>query len=114
MMKRLDEPVKKMTGVRFACGVLAASMIGAVAMAQDLPLTQGFMRNQMHPLDPTRDITNPVMESTLHKPLPEQYIWTAADATAAGEKLVYTFPGSWCGVPTLGADCTRCLPGIRA
>jgi hypothetical protein len=93
MMKRLDEPVKKMTGVRFACGVLAASMIGAVAMAQDLPLTQGFMRNQMHPLDPTRDITNPVMESTLHKPLPEQYIWTAADATAAGEKLVYTFPG---------------------
>src|SRR6185312_14844714 len=93
MMKRLDEPVKKMTGVRFACGVLAASMIGAVAMAQDLPLTQGFARNQMHPLDPTRDITNPVMESTLHQPLPEQYIWTAADASVDGEQLVYTSPG---------------------
>jgi hypothetical protein len=21
---------------------------------------------------------------------------------------------SWCGVPMLGADCTRCLPGARA
>lgn len=85
--------MKKMTGVRFACGVLAISMIGISAIAQDLPLTKGFTQNELHPLDPTRDITNPVMESGLHKPLPEQYIWTADDSAAAGEKLVYKFPG---------------------
>lgn len=68
-------------------------MVGAVAMAQDLPLTKGFTQNELHPLDPTRDIANPVMESSLHKPLPEEYIWTAADAVAPGEKLVYKFPG---------------------
>ena len=27
-------------------------------------------------LDPTRDIANPVLFSSFHKPLPEQYIWT--------------------------------------
>lgn len=85
--------MKKMMGVRFACGVLAASMMGMGAMAQDLPLTKGFTQNQLHPLDPTRDIADPVMESSLHKPLPEEYIWTAADAVAPGEKLVYKFPG---------------------
>lgn len=31
-------------------------------------------------LDPTRSISAPALESTLHKPLPEQYIWTKEDA----------------------------------
>jgi alpha-L-rhamnosidase len=29
-------------------------------------------------VDPTADIAHPVLESTLHKPLPEQYIWLAS------------------------------------
>ena len=31
-------------------------------------------------LDPTRSITSPQLESGMHKPLPEQYIWTRPDA----------------------------------
>ncbi|MGC2161996.1 MAG: alpha-L-rhamnosidase C-terminal domain-containing protein [Silvibacterium sp.] len=31
-------------------------------------------------LDPTRSIQAPVLESTIHRPLPEQYIWTKDDA----------------------------------
>ncbi len=31
-------------------------------------------------LDPSRTITSPRLESASHKPLPEQYIWTRADA----------------------------------
>jgi alpha-L-rhamnosidase len=34
-------------------------------------------------LDPTRNIKNPALESTIHQPLPEQYIWTKEDATPA-------------------------------
>ena len=71
-----------MTGVRFACGVLAVSMIGAIAMAQDLPLTQGFMRNQMHPLDPTRDICVRLVEGAKRvlPALPEQISLRAQNA----------------------------------
>jgi alpha-L-rhamnosidase len=31
-------------------------------------------------LDPARDIASPQLESGIHQPLPEQYIWTRADA----------------------------------
>jgi alpha-L-rhamnosidase len=34
-------------------------------------------------LDPTRTISSPSLESTLHQPLPEQYIWTKEDAISA-------------------------------
>lgn len=63
------------------------------ASAQDLPLTTRLNRNDLHPLDPTYGVKNPRLESSLHTPLPEQYIWTANDAVAPGEKLVYKFPG---------------------
>jgi hypothetical protein len=53
-------------------------MFGIGAVAQDLPAT-GSMQNQQS-LDPTRNITDPVLESSLHKPLPEEYIWVAGDA----------------------------------
>ncbi|HWB85409.1 MAG TPA: alpha-L-rhamnosidase C-terminal domain-containing protein [Bryobacteraceae bacterium] len=33
-------------------------------------------------LDPSRDVTKPELESSIHKPLPEQYIWTRGDAAA--------------------------------
>ncbi len=67
-----------MMGVRFASGVLAASIFGMGAMAFGLPATGATQNGQ---LDPTRGVTDPVLESSLHKPLPEEYIWTA-DATA--------------------------------
>lgn len=67
-------------------------MAGMGAWAQDLPLTQGFAASELHPLDPTHDVTTPVLESSMHTPLPEEYIWTA-DSAAATAKLVYKFPG---------------------
>jgi alpha-L-rhamnosidase len=45
-------------------------------------------------LDPTRDVTAPVLFSSFHKPLPEQYIWTAEDSTANKTGVIhYVFPG---------------------
>ena len=44
---------------------------------QDLPLTQTLTMSQVSPLDPSRGVTAPVMESKIHTPLPEQYVWTA-------------------------------------
>jgi hypothetical protein len=63
------------------------------ASAQDLPLTQQLNRNDLHPLDPTYGIKKPQLESNRHISLPEEYIWTANDAAAPGEKLIYAFPG---------------------
>jgi len=88
----LDDRVKRME-TRFACGLLIAAAIAVGAMAQDLPLTKGFTQSDLHPLDPTHDIAHPLMESSLHKPLPEGYIWTANDAATPGQKVIYTFPG---------------------
>jgi len=56
-------------------------------------------------------------------PLRQQGAWAellVAPAVPAGslmalrERIASAPRCSWCGVPTLGADCTRCLPGIRA
>jgi len=38
----------------------------------------------------------------------------AGSLMALRERIASAPRCSWCGVPTLGADCTRCLPGIRA
>ena len=66
--------------------------VGAgVGYGQDLPLTQQLSINQITPLDPTRDIAQPVLESSRHTPLPEEYIWTASD-NATDNKVIYTFP----------------------
>jgi alpha-L-rhamnosidase len=44
-----------------------------------------------NPLDPTRNVANPRLESSLHSPLPEQYIWTVETAQLTG-KDAYSSP----------------------
>src|SRR5580704_17884699 len=58
--------------------------------AQDLPLTQMLSASRIEPLDPSRDVKAPVLESSIHKLLPEQYVWTATEKKS--RKLVYVFP----------------------
>ncbi len=80
--------VAEIVGLRLAF----AMCIGAhLLSAQDLPLTQKLSRSQIQVLDPTRGIGQPVLEGSLHRPLPEEYIWTAR-GSAANAKLRYTFP----------------------
>ena len=74
--------------LRFA---LVAMLAAGVLDAQDLPLTQELTPSTVAPLDPTRDIAQPVLESSVHTPLAEEYIWTANDANADA-KVLYTRP----------------------
>jgi alpha-L-rhamnosidase len=62
-----------------------------LAYGQDLPLTQDLSINRLTPLDPTRNLTQPVLESSRHAPLPEEYLWTASDRSS-DDKVIYTFP----------------------
>ena len=71
------------------CAVCVMSVAGRTR-AQDLPLTQTLTMSHVSPLDPTRGVTAPVMESSIHTPLPEQYVWTATEKKSG--KLVYVFP----------------------
>jgi len=48
--------------------------------------------SRVSPLDPTRDVIQPELESSRHTPLLEEYIWTASDQ-AANARVIYTFPG---------------------
>ena len=75
-------------------GVLLLGALGGAALhGQDLPLTVQLAPSKLSPLDPTRGMTGaPVLERSVHKPLPEEYIWTARES-AANQKLLYTFPG---------------------
>ena len=44
-------------------------------------------------LDPIRDAAGAPLESSLHQPLPEQYIWTAPDKPASdADRIAYVFP----------------------
>jgi alpha-L-rhamnosidase len=70
---------------------LALSLSTTLCCAQDLPLTQSLSVNHISPLDPTRGLTHPVLESSHHTPLPEEYIWTAT-GNATDDKVIYTFP----------------------
>ena len=72
-------------GMRLLCGPYLC--------AQDLPLTQVLTPSTIAPLDPTKDIAEPALESARHKPVPEEYIWTADDANA-NDKVVYTRPNA--------------------
>jgi alpha-L-rhamnosidase len=85
--------VKRSLRAILVCSCVASAMAVTSASAQDLPLTNTFASGNLHPLDPTHNLKDPVLQSSLHKPLPEEYIWTADDALAPGEKLVYKFPG---------------------
>ncbi len=77
-------------GLRVA---LVAALGAGVVWAQDLPLTQVLTPSAIAPLDPTKDIAQPALESARHKPVPEEYIWTADDANA-NDKVVYTRPNA--------------------
>lgn len=45
------------------------------------------------PLDPTRDASGASLEGNVHRPLPEQYIWTAPDKPAGDtDRIAYIFP----------------------
>jgi alpha-L-rhamnosidase len=56
--------------------------IPAIAQMGDPSIGSTKIANQ--DLDPTRNLQNPALESTLHRPLPEQYIWTKHDAQPSG------------------------------
>ncbi|HWB33252.1 MAG TPA: alpha-L-rhamnosidase C-terminal domain-containing protein [Acidobacteriaceae bacterium] len=78
--------------MRTAVGIGLALMLGAVATrAQDLPLTQELVPSTVTPLDPTKAVTQPAMESAVHTPLKEEYIWTANDANSS-DKVLYKRP----------------------
>jgi hypothetical protein len=75
-------------GLRVAlAGLLAAGIL----YGQDLPLTQELSPSKIAQLDPTKNLGSPVLESSVHQPLPEEYIWTANDANA-NDKVLYTRP----------------------
>jgi hypothetical protein len=80
----------KIVGLGLRVGLVALLGTGVVC-AQDLPLTQELAPSKVAPLDPTRDIAQPALESALHTPLAEEYIWTANDANA-NDKVLYTRP----------------------
>ena len=61
----------------WVCGVVLAAC--AVAGAQDLLPAQTVRSGRVEPLDASRSAATPVLESSNHKPLPEQYVWTASD-----------------------------------
>lgn len=44
------------------------------------------------PVDPVADATGAVLERDVHQPLPEQYIWTAAEGTGTTDTIKYVFP----------------------
>ncbi|MGO8787774.1 MAG: alpha-L-rhamnosidase C-terminal domain-containing protein [Terriglobia bacterium] len=46
-------------------------------------------RNEPGFLDPTLDISTPTLESTLHAPLPEQYIWGSQPGDPSGSTFLY-------------------------
>jgi alpha-L-rhamnosidase len=82
----MDHFLRMRLGLGCCCLMVAGTMWG-----QDLPLTEAMAINQISPLDPTRGMKAPALESARHTPLAEEYIWTANDA-AANAKLIYTFP----------------------
>jgi alpha-L-rhamnosidase len=93
-MYMMGKPAKGFVGAIWALGCCVALPVWTgVSQGQDLPLTQQLSINTITPLDPTRAVTQPVLESSRHTPLPEEYIWTANDQ-AADAKVIYEFPGA--------------------
>ncbi len=103
---------------------LAVVSFCLLAPAQDLPLTQAISISKVSPLDPTRNLTNPALQSTRHTPVPEEYIWTADD-TARDAKIEYTFPArteqiephyfrAHFNVPTVPKEATLYIAGPRS
>ena len=79
---------------RIGLRVGVAALLGmSVVWAQDLPLTQVLTPSKVAPLDPTVNVGQPVLESSRHQPLAEEYIWTANDANADA-RVLYTRPAA--------------------
>ena len=104
--------------------ILTCLALTTAALGQDLPLTQAMSMSKVSPLDPTRNLTNPVLQSTRHTPVPEEYIWTADD-TARDAKIEYTFPAVTTkierhyfranfNVPTVPKEATLYIAGPRS
>jgi alpha-L-rhamnosidase len=75
---------------------LAGFVLGlaVVAGAQDLPVEHGTARAGTQVLDLAKDAAGAPLERDIHKPLPEEYIWTSnAQVEAAGSAIIYKFPG---------------------
>jgi len=53
--------------------------------------TVGFGQShyKLIPIDPTLDIPTPTLESTIHTPLPEQYIWSGQPGDAGASSFLY-------------------------
>lgn len=60
--------------------IFSFALGGAMAAAQMGNPANGPTKIPNSRLDPTRSIDSPVLESSIHAPLPEQYIWTKEDA----------------------------------
>ena len=75
----------------FVCRAAVVLLVAGLAGAQDLPLNQVLTPSKVAPLDPTKNVGPPVLESSTHQPLAEEYIWTANDATADA-RVLYTRP----------------------
>ncbi len=81
----------KQLALGFRNFLLLSTIAGVTVSAQNLPQTPD--QSTLSPLDPTRAVTAPVMESSIHTPLPEQYIWTRDSLTDNSAKVEYRFPG---------------------
>ena len=55
----------------------------------------GVDDEQVSPLDPSSGVGAPVLESKIHTPLAEQYMWTATQKKS--EKVLYMFPAMQSG-----------------
>jgi alpha-L-rhamnosidase len=66
--------------VKATLGFLALCFIPLTVSAQTAWTTTKGPQIADADLDPTRSITSPQLESEMHRPLPEEYIWTRKDA----------------------------------
>ncbi|HEV2445411.1 MAG TPA: hypothetical protein VGS58_05795, partial [Candidatus Sulfopaludibacter sp.] len=72
-------------------GLLACSFMAIAGSAQTPSTTPKAPAIADADLDPARNIVSPQLESAMHKPLPEQYIWTREDAVPEKPNI----NGSW-------------------
>ena len=81
---------------------LAAALSMGLLQGQNLS-AQGTGASTVSPLDPTRSIAQPALESSRHKPLAEEFIWTASGASAGANANKGTEPHYFLRRFTVGA-----------
>ncbi len=75
--------------------------------------------SRMEPLDPSRNVSAPVLEKSIHTPLPEQYVWTAEDnpsprgSAKADEPELHYFRAHF-SVSAVPREATLYIAGPRA